>query len=116
MNRALKGHQKLGRPIESTREALVHHFGRHFQGGFCGAQPRAKDDMSRQLAAPAAKLSALMNKQLTGKSIEQGSGEGKCNRVLKLGLDMHYRQVTDGGDAGRGWSDQGGWQNGPRWV
>src|ERR1700756_1087267 len=35
-----------------------------------------------------------MNKKLTGKSIEQGSGEGKCNRVLKLGLDMHYRQVT----------------------
>jgi transposase len=35
-----------------------------------------------------------MNKQITGKSIEQGSGEGKCNRVLKLGLDMHYRQVT----------------------
>ena len=35
-----------------------------------------------------------MKKQLTGKSIEQGSGEGKCNRVLKLGLDMHYRQVT----------------------
>jgi transposase len=35
-----------------------------------------------------------MKKQLTGKSIEQGSGEGKCNRVLKLGLDVHYRQVT----------------------
>src|ERR1700752_750752 len=35
-----------------------------------------------------------MKKELTGKSIEQGSGEGKCNRVLKLGLDMHYRQVT----------------------
>ena len=50
--------------------------------------------MSRQLAALAAKLSALMNKKLTGTNIEQGSGEGKCNRVLKLGLDMHYRQVT----------------------
>jgi hypothetical protein len=49
--------------------------------------------MSRQLAAPAAKLSAHMNKQLTAKSIEQGSGERKCNRVLKLGLDVHYRQV-----------------------
>jgi hypothetical protein len=24
MNRALKGHQKLGQPIESTREVLVH--------------------------------------------------------------------------------------------
>jgi len=35
-----------------------------------------------------------MKQKLTGKSIEQGSGEGKCNRVLKLGLDMHYRQVT----------------------
>jgi hypothetical protein len=35
-----------------------------------------------------------MNKQLTAKSIEQGSGERKCNRVLKLGLDVHYRQVT----------------------
>jgi transposase len=34
-----------------------------------------------------------MNKQLTAKSIEQGSGERKCNRVLKLGLDVHYRQV-----------------------
>src|SRR6201993_4387339 len=50
--------------------------------------------MSRQPAAPAAVLSALMKQKLTGKSIEQGSGEGKCNRVLKLGLDMHYRQVT----------------------
>src|ERR1700726_4209764 len=37
-----------------------------------------------------------MKKQLTGKSIEQGSGEGKGNRVLKLGLDMHYRQGTVG--------------------
>jgi hypothetical protein len=35
-----------------------------------------------------------MNKQLTAKSIEQGSGDRKCNRVLKLGLDVHYRQVT----------------------
>ena len=35
-----------------------------------------------------------MNKQLTAKSIEQESEERKCNRVLKLGLDVHYRQVT----------------------
>jgi hypothetical protein len=41
--------------------------------------------MSRQLAAPAAKLSAHMNK-LTAKSIDQGSVEAKCNRVLKPGL------------------------------
>src|SRR5260370_41249296 len=68
--------------------------GRPFRADLGPNIPRAKDDMSRQLAAPAAKLSALMNKELTGKSIEQGSGEGKCNRVLKLGLDMHYRQVT----------------------
>ena len=32
MNRALKGHQKLGQPIESTREALVLHFGCHSRG------------------------------------------------------------------------------------
>ena len=42
MNRALKGHQKLGRLIESTREALVHHFGRHFQGALPGIKPRAE--------------------------------------------------------------------------
>ena len=75
------------------------------------APPRAKDDMSRQLAAPAAKLSALMNKELTAKSIEQESGERKCNRVLKLGLDVHYRQVTVAmQEEGK---DQSGWQNGP---
>jgi hypothetical protein len=42
MHRALKGHQKLGRPIESTREALVHHFGRRFQGALPGIKPRAE--------------------------------------------------------------------------
>src|ERR1700745_4340308 len=35
-----------------------------------------------------------MNEQLTAKSIEQESEERKCNRVLKLGLDVHYRQGT----------------------
>jgi hypothetical protein len=41
MNRSLKGHQKLGQPIESTREALVHHFERHFQVALPGIKPRA---------------------------------------------------------------------------
>src|SRR4029077_14611431 len=60
-----------------------------------GAFPRAKDDMSRQLAAPAAKLSARMKHILiTGKSLHQEKVEEKSNRVLKLGLDVHYRQVT----------------------
>ena len=36
-----EGAPELGRPIESTREALVH-FGRRFRGAFRGAQPRAK--------------------------------------------------------------------------
>ena len=51
--------------------------------------------MSRQLAAPAAKLSALMKQTLiTGKSLYQEKVEEKRNQVLKLGLDVHYRQVT----------------------
>ena len=54
--------------------------------------------MSRQLAAPAAKLSALMQKQtkktVSGDGNSQASVEYKGKRVLKLGLDMHYRQVT----------------------
>jgi hypothetical protein len=29
-------------PIESTPEALFHHFGRHLQGALCGAQPRVE--------------------------------------------------------------------------
>jgi transposase len=51
--------------------------------------------MSRQLAALAAKLSALMNTiTVSGNSLHQIKVEEKCNRVLKLGLDMHYRQVS----------------------
>ena len=51
--------------------------------------------MSRQLAAPAAKLSARMKQILiTGKSLHQEKVEEKRNQVLKLGLDVHYRQVT----------------------
>jgi transposase len=55
--------------------------------------------MSRQLAAPAAKLSTRMNtKTRLGNSLHQRLHqlrvEEKCNRVLKLGLDVHYRQVT----------------------
>ncbi len=55
------------------------------------------DDMSRQLTAPAAKLSALMN-NLNQKLSSSGGNEASVmqhgNRVLKLGLDMHDRQVT----------------------
>jgi hypothetical protein len=55
------------------------------------------DDMSRQLTAPAAKLSALMN-NLNQKISSSGGNEASVmqhgNRVLKLGLDMHDRQVT----------------------
>jgi transposase len=51
--------------------------------------------MSRQLAARAAKLSARMKQILiTGKSLHQEKVEEKRNQVLKLGLDVHYRQVT----------------------
>jgi len=60
---------------------------------------QAKDDMSRQLAAPAAKLSASMknnNLSVSGIGESQASIEQKNNRLLKLGLDMHYRQVTAG--------------------
>jgi transposase len=49
--------------------------------------------MSRQPAAPAAVLSALMNKT-TKVSIDQEQTQRKGNWVLKLGLDVHYRQVT----------------------
>jgi transposase len=31
---------------------------------------------------------------ITGKSLHQQKVEEKCNQVLKLGLDVHYRQVT----------------------
>jgi hypothetical protein len=49
-----------------------------------------KDDMSRQLAEPAAKLSALMKQiLLTGKSLHQEKVEEKRDQVLKLGLDVH---------------------------
>jgi hypothetical protein len=55
------------------------------------------DDMSRQLTAPAAKLSALMNKPnqtISSSGGNRASGEHNGNRVLQLGLDVHYRQVT----------------------
>ena len=52
------------------------------------------DDMSRQQTALAVKLSALMNKTITGHSISQASLVNDVNRVLNLGLDVHYRQVT----------------------
>jgi hypothetical protein len=64
--------------------------------------PRAEDDMSRQPAAPAAVLSALMNNKITEESIDQGAREGKCNRIVKLGLDVHYRQVTVAMQEGEG--------------
>jgi transposase len=50
--------------------------------------------MSRQQTALAVKLSALMNKTITGNSISQASLVNYVNRVLNLGLDVHYRQVT----------------------
>src|SRR4030088_1252672 len=50
--------------------------------------------MSRQQSALAVKLSALMNKTITGHSISQASLVNYVNRVLNLGLDVHYRQVT----------------------
>jgi transposase len=56
--------------------------------------PLNLDDMSRQQTALAVKLSALMNKTITGHSISQASLVNDVNRVLNLGLDVHYRQVT----------------------
>src|ERR1700722_6688469 len=56
--------------------------------------PLNLDDMSRQQSALAVKLSALMNKTITGQSISQASLVSYVNRVLNLGLDVHYRQVT----------------------
>src|ERR1700726_3903974 len=56
--------------------------------------PLNLDDMSRQQSALAVKLSALMNKTITGHSISQASLVNYVNRVLNLGLDVHYRQVT----------------------
>jgi hypothetical protein len=53
--------------------------------------------MSRQLAAPAAKLSALMNNKTqssSGQHGQQASGQIQSGRLLRLGLDVHYRQVT----------------------
>jgi len=60
--------------------------------------PEMLDNMSRQQAALAAKLPALMkNKQIEIRR-ENGSDQARVEqdgkRVLKLGLDLHYRQVT----------------------
>jgi hypothetical protein len=52
------------------------------------------DDMSRQTNSTRCKLSARMNKTITGNSISQASLVNYVNRVLNLGLDVHYRQVT----------------------
>jgi hypothetical protein len=54
--------------------------------------------MSRQQAALAAKLPALMNNNEIEIRRENGSNQARVEqdgkRVLKLGLDLHYRQVT----------------------
>ena len=50
--------------------------------------------MSRQQTAPAVKLSALMNQ--TSEDSSRARLVNHVNRVLKLGLDVHYRQVTVG--------------------
>src|SRR5271169_2561195 len=51
--------------------------------------------MSRQQTALAVKLSALMNKETISRDIISGASVvNYVNRVLNLGLDVHYRQVT----------------------
>jgi hypothetical protein len=51
--------------------------------------------MSRQQTALAVKLSALMNKETISREIiSAGSLVNYVNRVLNLGLGVHYRQVT----------------------
>src|ERR1700760_1829625 len=51
--------------------------------------------MSRQQTALAVKLSALMNKETLSKDIiSAASAVNYVKRVLSLGLDVHYRQVT----------------------
>ena len=51
--------------------------------------------MSRQQTALAVKLSALMNKERLSKDIiSAASVVNNVKRVLSLGLDVHYRQVT----------------------
>src|SRR5271166_5009207 len=58
------------------------------------AEPKV-DDMSRQQTALAVKLSALMNKEtISSDIISAASLVNYVNRVLNLGLDVHYRQVT----------------------
>jgi len=53
------------------------------------------DDMSRQQTATRCKLSALMNKETLSKDIiSTASVVNYVKRVLSLGLDAHYRQVT----------------------
>src|SRR5271156_376395 len=53
------------------------------------------DDMSRQQTALAVKLSALMKKETLSKDIISAASEvNYVKRVLSLGLDVHYRQVT----------------------
>src|SRR6266566_9470950 len=49
--------------------------------------------MSRQAATPAATLSAVMLKNIDNQTID---GEEKSKpEVIKLGLDLHARQVTE---------------------
>ena len=49
--------------------------------------------MSRQAATPAATLSAVMLKNIDNQTID---GEAKSKpEVIKLGLDLHARQVTE---------------------
>jgi len=51
--------------------------------------------MSRQQTALAVKLSALMNNEtISSNGISPASLVNYVNRVLNLGLDVHYRQVT----------------------
>jgi hypothetical protein len=51
--------------------------------------------MSRQQTALAVKLPALMNKETLSKdAISAASVVNSVKRVLSLGLDVHYRQVT----------------------
>jgi hypothetical protein len=51
--------------------------------------------MSRQQTALAVKLSALMKKETLSKDIiSAASVVNYVKRVLSLGLDVHYRQVT----------------------
>jgi hypothetical protein len=55
---------------------------------------RGSDDMKPTTNSTRCKLSALMKKNQTSEVISRESLVNELNRVLNLGLDVHYRQVT----------------------